>query len=173
MTRKSKNLHDRRIKRSKTLVFEAFAELVVAVRYDELTTQQIIHRAGIGRSTFYDHFLDKDDVLGQSLSYPLSVLATAIIDKTKTVELMSILNHFWDRRTLVRVILQHPTRSVMENTLRQQLIERCDDIKQPSHIYAKSAYNASGFLTLLNEWVTGRVVLTVEEVATLITTDEQ
>jgi AcrR family transcriptional regulator len=154
-------------------VFEAFAELVVAVRYDKLTTQQIIHRAGIGRSTFYDHFLDKDDVLGQSLSYPLSVLATAIIDKTKTVELMSILNHFWDRRALVRVILQHPTRSVMESTLRQQLIERCDDIKQPSHIYAKSAYNASGFLTLLNEWVTGRVALTAEEVATLMTTDKQ
>jgi AcrR family transcriptional regulator len=173
MTRQSKNLHDRRIKRTKTLVFEAFAELVVAVRYDELTTQQIIHRVGIGRSTFYDHFLDKDDVLGQSLSYPLSVLATAIIDKTKTVELMSILNHFWDRRTLVRVILQHPTRSIMENTLRQQLIERCDDIKQPSQIYAKSAYNASGFLTLLNEWVTGRVVLTAEEVATLMTTDKQ
>lgn len=39
------------------------AKLLTERRYDKITVQQILDRSGIGRSTFYSHFYDKQDVL--------------------------------------------------------------------------------------------------------------
>jgi AcrR family transcriptional regulator len=54
---------DRRSQRTQRLVFAAFTELVTEKHYDEISVQDILDRAGIGRTTFYSHYFDKDDVL--------------------------------------------------------------------------------------------------------------
>lgn len=38
-------------------------ELLLEKRFDALTVQDLLDRAGIGRSTFYAHYFDKEDVL--------------------------------------------------------------------------------------------------------------
>lgn len=54
---------DRRIRRSQQLLREALLELILEKPYQDITVQEIIDRANVGRSTFYAHFLDKDDLL--------------------------------------------------------------------------------------------------------------
>ena len=54
---------DRRIKRTKAAVYAAFEELLSIKKYENITVQDIIDRADIGRSTFYAHFETKDDLL--------------------------------------------------------------------------------------------------------------
>jgi AcrR family transcriptional regulator len=54
---------DRRSRRTRQLLNAALLELMQERRYDEITVQDIIDRANVGRSTFYAHYLDKEDLL--------------------------------------------------------------------------------------------------------------
>jgi AcrR family transcriptional regulator len=54
---------DRRSRRTHRLVTDAMLELMREKRYEAITVQDILDRAGIGRSTFYAHYYNKDDAL--------------------------------------------------------------------------------------------------------------
>ncbi|MCB0125062.1 MAG: TetR/AcrR family transcriptional regulator [Caldilineaceae bacterium] len=54
---------DRRSARSQQLLYQALMDLMLEKRYDKITVQDIIDRANVGRSTFYAHFQDKEDLL--------------------------------------------------------------------------------------------------------------
>lgn len=54
---------DRRQLKTRKAVFTAFEELISRKRYEDITVQEIIDLADIGRTTFYAHFETKDSVL--------------------------------------------------------------------------------------------------------------
>src|SRR5262245_28061146 len=54
---------DRRSKRTRQLLGEALVELLLEKRFDAITVQDILNRANIGRSTFYEHYTDIEDLL--------------------------------------------------------------------------------------------------------------
>jgi AcrR family transcriptional regulator len=54
---------DRRVARSRRALKEALTDLILEHGYASVTVQDVIDRADVGRSTFYAHFLDKDDLL--------------------------------------------------------------------------------------------------------------
>lgn len=54
---------DRRIQRTRAMLLSALLDLIVERGYEELSVQDIVDRANIGRSTFYKHFLDKRELL--------------------------------------------------------------------------------------------------------------
>ena len=54
---------DRRVRRTRQLLRDALMELTLERGYDRITVQDILDRADIGRSTFYSHYRDKDDLM--------------------------------------------------------------------------------------------------------------
>jgi AcrR family transcriptional regulator len=65
---------DRRSLRTRRLLGEALIELLLEKRYDDITVQDILERANIGRSTFYEHYWDKEDLLTSEIERVIDVL---------------------------------------------------------------------------------------------------
>jgi AcrR family transcriptional regulator len=57
---------DRRVRRTRKLLHEAFLSLVIEKGYEKTTIQDILDRADVGRSTFYVHYRDKEALLTAS-----------------------------------------------------------------------------------------------------------
>ncbi len=69
---------DRRSRRTRQLLSSALLDLMLQKRYDEITVQNIIDRANVGRSTFYAHYLDKDDLLVSDFTRVVDALSEHI-----------------------------------------------------------------------------------------------
>ncbi len=58
---------DRRSRRTRRRLHQAIISLMQEKRYDSITVQDIIDRADVGRSTFYAHYQDKEDLVNNNL----------------------------------------------------------------------------------------------------------
>lgn len=54
---------DRRVARTRATLLRALMELIAKKGYDDITVQDILDRANVGRSTFYTHYRNKNDLL--------------------------------------------------------------------------------------------------------------
>ena len=59
---------DRRKAKTIKAIRTAFADLLNAKRYSEITVQDILDEADVGRSTFYEHYKTKDELLHSVLA---------------------------------------------------------------------------------------------------------
>lgn len=57
------NPRDRRITKTQRALKDALTGLILEKGYEAVTVQDVIDRADVGRSTFYSHYIDKDDLL--------------------------------------------------------------------------------------------------------------
>ena len=58
-----KRKKDRRIQKTEALLRGALGALIREKPYDDIVVKEILNRANVGRSTFYTHFADKDELL--------------------------------------------------------------------------------------------------------------
>ncbi len=152
--------------RAQSRIFSAFAALVQSTRYDEIRVSDLIDAADVGRSTFYDHFRDKDDVLRQSVKAPLAPMADAAIGIGDAERLTLTMRHFWERRALARVILSQPTRDVVAAALFELITESAAGNESArSTLEVIATTRAHGLIAFLAGWVAGRPALSPEDAA--------
>lgn len=72
---------DRRVKRTRKLLQDAFLALLAEKRFQSISVQDIAERADVNRATFYTHFLDKyallDYVVGEWFRQALATRVSA------------------------------------------------------------------------------------------------
>ena len=76
---------DRRQRKTRNAIFQAFTRLLEQKTYSALTVQEIIDEADISRSTFYAHFETKDELL--------KAMCTDIFDHVFSHDIMSEEHH--------------------------------------------------------------------------------
>jgi AcrR family transcriptional regulator len=69
---------DRRVRKTDSRLHDALMSLIHDKSYDSIAMRDILDRADVGRSTFYAHFRDKDDLLASGIYEALqSIRSTA------------------------------------------------------------------------------------------------
>ena len=56
-------------------------QLIQEKPIDEITVQEVLDRASVGRSTFYLHFKDKDDLLFAQLEQFLERMSMLLVER--------------------------------------------------------------------------------------------
>lgn len=166
MSLESKKL-DRRAIRTRRSLSEALIALLRVKRWDAITVQQVIDRANVGRSTFYAHYRDKDDLLRSTFAEFLGGIGTHIrwenLGTGRVVPVLELFTHLQDEfhhfyRALVRSqktdLLLKIGPGQMASGIEVSLTSWLADKAQPLvPIPVLSNYLASGILSMLKWWL--------------------
>ncbi|ESQ75333.1 hypothetical protein ABAC402_09515 [Asticcacaulis sp. AC402] len=161
---------DRRQDRTRQAIRQAFIALIFERDYPAVTVAAVAARANVGRSTLYEHFRVKDDLLRDSLTEPMSALASVIGSRDLPAHLGWWLQHFKARQALGRVLFYLPARDVMLGVL-ADLIEarlvRLAQAKGPARVPLNlvAAQIAAAQLAVLVPWVLGQIAVSQSVVA--------
>lgn len=102
---------DRRVRRSRRAIRDAFVSLVLEVGYGAVTVDAIVQRADIARATFYAHYADIDELLTTLVADLASGLSERLepVALTRPIltgaALQGLCDHADQNRELYRVML--------------------------------------------------------------------
>jgi len=69
---------DPRVRRTRDRLGDALVALMEEKPFDEITVQDVLDRARVGRSTFYEHYKDKDDLFLSDADEFFEMMATLL-----------------------------------------------------------------------------------------------
>jgi AcrR family transcriptional regulator len=180
VTLTGKRLKDRRVQRTQSLLHEALALLIHEKDYDCIVVKEILDRANVGRSTFYTHFRDKDDLLVSGIHDMLhAAQPTGLSSSGKRYEKimwfsLPIFEHIDRCRRNGKAIMGTKGRAIIHEHLQKLLAELiAENVRQHSQEHRKPAgpispdllvqYVASTFILVLNWWVENKSPLPPKE----------
>lgn len=179
MPKTSKVINDRRVQKTQKLLREALVSLIAEKPYDSIVVKEILDRANVGRSTFYMHFEDKDDLLVSGIFEMLGpVPARPFPGKGHDQFLWFSLPvfehhqrhaHAWGDRIGARgrAILHEHLRRVLAKVIQSSMKQEPGAIpKSTGQIPADlmSEYVASTFVLVLNWWLDKKMFLPPREI---------
>ena len=158
---------DRRSQRTRRLVSSAMMELLLEKRYDAITVQDLLDRAGIGRSTFYAHYFDKEDVLASIAEQMLETFGQQLsqrdvgqgivpgLELFRHVYLHPQRQHFQAMlRGRAGELLWGTGQALLSRNIEQALASACAGRRSPSVPLAVVAqYLAGAFVNLFKWWL--------------------
>ena len=112
--------------RARARLIAAFNRLVFDRTPGPIRVSQIVEKAGVGRSTFYDHFGSAEAIHMAALSRPLSHLAAPAAGTGTVEQLEWFLSHFWTNRSRAREVLAGATRDRVIRLLADMIDQRSD-----------------------------------------------
>jgi AcrR family transcriptional regulator len=162
---------DRQASRTRQSLNEALIALIREKRWDEITVQHVIDRANVGRSTFYAHYRDKEDLLRSAFEEFLGAFGSHFkwenLGKGRVVPVLELFTHLQEEfhhfyKALVRSrktdLLFKTGPGQLAKGFEQSLTSWLADKPRPSvPIPVLSNYLASGILSMLKWWLDQRM----------------
>jgi AcrR family transcriptional regulator len=164
--RTQKRKPDQRVKRTCNRLGTALLELIVEKPVNEVTVQDVLDRAGVGRATFYQHFRDKDDLLVSQLEMFLEFMSTALSargDKSSRVApVEEIFAHIGNQNKIYKALSESSrlndfwdlAEGSFARGIEQRLVEsgRLKNISQ-RELAARATALSGSMLSLLRWWL--------------------
>ena len=115
---------DRRTQRTQGAIRGAFVDLVLELGYEAISVADIVQKANVGRSTFYQHYSGKLEVLQATLEHPSRFIADIVTVNSAPEEVVPVLLHFWNQRQRNRPFFNDPIRNVWIGVLAGMIEKR-------------------------------------------------
>ncbi|WP_257386326.1 TetR/AcrR family transcriptional regulator [Tahibacter caeni] len=149
-----------RAKRTRDLVRQAFIQLFFARGYDEISMADIAARAGVGRSTLYEHYRSKQDLMRDTVRYPLLGLTAAVDAAPDPAAVQASLDHFWANRSNKGAIHRESSRRAVGRVLAELIETRLAEAGfDPARRRATSVLVAEMQLGVVHAWLRGELAL--------------
>lgn len=162
MAKNTKN--DRRSNRTRKLLGDALVELMLEKRFEAITVQDILDRANVGRSTFYAHYTDKEQLLLSEIEHVIHELqgftAESGGNNHGLLPSLELFRHVKEQRRLMQALVwgrgalftqdfQAQASRIIEANIRSMIANEIAPIV-PLAVVAN--FIASTFLMLLRWW---------------------
>jgi len=181
LTNRTTHSPDRRVEKTRGQLHDALMSLLHEKSYAEIAVKEILDRANVGRSTFYMHFGDKDELLASGIADVLAAIRAAKLPPSANrVERvvgfgLPVFEHIAEQRAKHRragkARLGDHGRAVHHEYLQKALVEMistqmtCDSETrrhEPRQVPAEllARHVASTFILVLNWWIEQRNTFT-------------
>jgi AcrR family transcriptional regulator len=180
---------DRRVNRTRRALREAFFALILERGYEAVTVEEITNRADLGRTTFYLHYRDKEDLLMESISelvddliaqmsrLPLGEWKTGVTSLHPSPALTLPFQHVAQNARLYRIILRGEGTYSVTRRLREIIVQASDEMikvilereqvtlhpQVPMDVFMN--YLAGSWLGLVTWWLENEMPYTPEQMA--------
>ena len=157
---------DRRIQRTRRLLQDALLALILEKGFDAVTVQDVIDRANVGRSTFYSHFSDKEDLLLSGFEHLRSEFEKYLLSESAAANgswelCLSMFQHAQSQRPLYKALAGKQGGNLALAHIQKYLsVFLYDHLKKQLEKQKKSPppeivahYIASSFISLLTWWL--------------------
>lgn len=117
---------DPRVARTRSSLQDALLELAREHRLDDITIADIANRAGVNRSSFYQHYTDKETLLADALENAVDKMSKQLTKSANRSgemppELHHYLAHIAENASLYRRVLGEHGSTVVEARLRNRI----------------------------------------------------
>jgi len=158
---------DRRIRKTKKVLKESLATLLLQKNINDITVRELVNLADVNRGTFYLHYRDIYDMLTQIEAEMLQDLETissrypaAILNGSPQPYIAAMLDYIEDNKTFCRMLLGpygdmafvERLKKLVEDKCLSSLRENIPEIDPQRYQYFAS-YTVSGCIGLVQTWM--------------------
>ena len=155
---------DERVRRTHERLGSALVQLIQEKPIDEVTVQEVLDRASVGRSTFYLHFRDKNDLLLSQLEKFLEMMSSALTDRKekslRVVPVAEMFAHIGSQKKVYRALgdagrlndFFDLAQGYFARGIEERLAESGRLPKLPRHELGARAFALAGSLLSLLRW---------------------
>lgn len=162
-TRESPKI-DRRVLETRDILGDALVQLMQEKNFDDITVQNVLDRAGVGRSTFYVHYRDKNDLFLSDVEDFLDHFSSALkrnrINPRRLLPVAEFFSHVRDVREFHSALVRSGklsevwllARGVFARSIDERLQEA--QVELDPQLRSALAHALSGsFFSLLDWWI--------------------
>ena len=165
--------HDRQSERTRQALGEALLQLMMEKGYRAVSVKEIIDRANVGRSTFYSHYADKDELFESQVNRMLEMLIQHApqdaLEGYPYLPSLGLFRHVQEQWKLYRILSWEAGTALHINHLQKSLSERIEQsllasgktFELPIPIIAN--FLAGSLLSLLKWWLDNRMTYSPEQ----------
>lgn len=180
-----KTNEDRRTQKTRKALGDALISLMFEKNYDSIVIQEVLDRANVGRSTFYTHYRDKDDLLVEGLQGLREMLRKAQIatpvNSNRSYEKvigfsLAMFEHAHDHKKLYRTLVRGSGWTMVRQSIEEMLVQLMKD--EARSLFKKKAssevsfelfvhFLGAAFMSVMTWWFNYRVPLPPKEIDAL------